>query len=72
MINGAERSIEGSGDAGLLFVHLMQPGAHYLQLLCVQAKEPARWSPLRGEFLLGGEEAGRTVRFICLTSEKDS
>lgn len=38
MINGAERSIEGSGDAGLLFVHLMQPGSHYLQPLCVQAK----------------------------------
>lgn len=38
MINGAERSIEGSGDVGLLFVRLMQAGAHYLQPLCVQAK----------------------------------
>lgn len=38
MINGAERSIEGSGDVGLLFVHLMQADSHYLQPLCVQAK----------------------------------
>lgn len=38
MINGAERSTEGSGDVGLLFVHLMQPGSHYPQPLCVRAK----------------------------------
>lgn len=39
MINGAERSIAGSGDVASLFVRLMQPGSHYLQPLCVPAKQ---------------------------------
>lgn len=38
MINGAERSTEGSGDVGSLFVHLMQAASHYLQPLRARAK----------------------------------
>lgn len=46
MINGAERSIAGSGDVASLFVPLMQPGSHYPQPLCVPAKHRSVCFPL--------------------------
>lgn len=48
MINGAERSTEGSGDVGSLFVHLMQAASHYLQPLRARAKVTFGSALLRG------------------------
>lgn len=70
MINGAERSTEGSGDAGLLFVHLMQAGSHYLQplqpvLLSSEVVVFFFSAVMRGR--RGWKKGGKQLVLICLT-----